>query len=98
MTPEVFLVCALSLPALHHTRPAIVSHVMAKSEEERLVDWLRKNNPDADVFIHEKPHVEKLKENGFEQVPFTWRGNKIWIKRKPHTDQRPVKRQILVSA
>lgn len=85
---KLFLVCALCLPQAHFTRPAIVSYQTAKSEEEQLKDWLRKNNPDAEVFITPKGQADKLKEYGFEKVPFTWKGNEIWIQRKPKSDQK----------
>jgi hypothetical protein len=83
----LFLTCALALPSANSTQPAIVSYQAAKSEQERLTDWLRKNNPGAEVFIHPEPQEEKLKEYGWERVPFTWRGNKIWIKRKPNVQK-----------
>jgi len=90
---ELFLVGALSLPSTHHFWPAIGSHQMAGGGEvERLKEWIRKNNPDAEVFIHPNPQEEKLKENGWERVPFTWRGNKIWIQRKPVSDQKKQRR------
>lgn len=78
----------LSLPASHFTRPAIIPYQAAKSEEEQLTDWLRKNNPDAEVFIHEKPQERKLKEHGWERFPATWNGKQIWIKRKPIYDRK----------
>lgn len=78
-----FLICALSIPSTNFTHPAIVSYHAAKSEQESLEDFLHKNNPGAEIFIHPKPQKDKLKEVGFERVPFTWRGNEIWIKRKP---------------
>lgn len=84
---EAFLICALSLPAKHHTRPAIVAWQMS-SEESQLRDWLHKNNPDAEIFIHPKPKRDILKEHGYEKVPFTWRGNEIWIQRKPKPGQK----------
>lgn len=79
MVIEAFLICALSAPAFNFTRPAF----MASSERERLVDWLRKNNPDADVFISPVVDEDKLREMGYERVPFRWRDNEIWIQRKP---------------
>lgn len=88
MIAEAFLVCALSLPSPSFTRPAIVSYQAAKSEEERLKDFIHKNDPDAEVFITPKGQEGKLKEHGFERLPFTWRGNEIWIQRKPRSDQK----------
>lgn len=88
MIAEVFLVCALALPAASHTRPPIISYHATKSEQERLENWIRKNNPDAEVFIHPEPQAERLKKHGWEKVPFTWRGNEIWIQRKPKSDRK----------
>lgn len=70
---------ALSAPAFNFTRPPL----MASSEREQLIDWLRKNNPEADVFISPKVDEGKLKEQGWERVPFRWKDNEIWIQRKP---------------
>lgn len=85
---EVFLICAMALPASNFTRPAIVSWHAAKSEEEQLKDWLKKHDEIDDVFITPKGQRDKLKEYGWEQVPFTWKDNEIWIQRKPKTDQK----------
>jgi hypothetical protein len=79
--------CALSLPARWHTWPRIVSYQMAKSEEEKIRDFIHKGAPDAEIFIHENPQEDKLKENGWERVPFVWGGKKIWIKREPKKNQ-----------
>lgn len=93
---EAILICALSLPGASFTRPALVTYhqpavttyQMAKSEQERLEKFIRKNNPGADVFITPKGQTDKLHEYGWERVPFTWRGNEIWIQRKPKSDQK----------
>lgn len=95
MSVVAFLICALALPSSHFTRPTIVTWHLAQSDEEKLVDWLRKNNPDAEVFIHPNPQEDKMKEIGWERVPFTWKGNQIWIKRKPTSDS---KKMIWVAA
>lgn len=95
--PELFLICALSLPSTHHTRPEITPWQMVKSEIERLKDFIHKNNPDAEIFIHPNPQEDVLRKNGWERVPFEWRGNKIWIKRKPKADG-PKMRAIETSA
>lgn len=80
---ELFLICALTLPSPHFTWPRLVSWQATESdEEERLIAWIRKNNPGAEVFIHPDPQEELLKDNHWEKLPFTHRGNKIWIKRK----------------
>lgn len=83
MIAEAFLVCTLSLPSPWFTHPPI----MAKSEEEKLVDFIRKNAPDAEVFFHPNPDEERLKRDHWERVPFTHNGNKIWIKRKPNVQK-----------
>lgn len=89
MIPEAFLICALAVPATHHTRPRIIPWMMSEeSEKKRIEDFIKKNNPDAEVFIHPEPQEELLKNHGWERVPFTWRGNKIWIKREPKRDQK----------
>lgn len=98
MIASAFLICALSLPASHFTRPAIISWFAAKSEKEQLEDFLHKNDPYSAVFITPKGQADKLKEHGWERVPFTWRDKEIWIQRKPRTDQQPSKRQILAAA
>lgn len=88
MIAEAFLVCALAVPSLRFTRPAIISWFAAKSEESKLIDWIKKNNPDSEVFINEKPQEEKLKEYGWERFPATYKGKQIWIRRKPISDKR----------
>lgn len=90
---EIFLTMALALPAEHFTQPTVVRWSMARSEEEKLTEWLRKNNPDAEVFINERPQEDELKQNGWERVPINWRGKQIWIKRKPATDKRLMETQ-----
>lgn len=78
----------MSLPAANFTHPAIISYHAAKSEQERLEDFLHKNNPGADVFITPRGQADKLREYGWERVPFTWRKNEIWIQRKPKSDKK----------
>jgi hypothetical protein len=73
MTPT--LLCVLALWSPFFTEDGV--------ERKKLIDWLRKSNPDAEVFIHPAPQEGKLKEAGWERVPFTWRGEKIWIRRGP---------------
>lgn len=87
MIDVVFLICALSLPASHFTHPPVVPWHM-DSDEDKLKEWLRKNNPDAEVFIHPNPQEGKLKEDGWERVPIVYRGKQIWIKRKPQSDKK----------
>lgn len=84
----MFLICALSVPASHFTRPPIVPWQLANSEEDRLRDWIKKNNPNAEIYIHPNPQEGKLKELGWERIPFTWNGKQIWIQRKPKNDPK----------
>lgn len=79
---------ALAPPSPNFTRPPIVSYHMARSEEEQLVDWLKKNNPGVEVFIHPTPQEGKLKEWGWERFPATYKGKQIWIKRPPKSDHK----------
>lgn len=89
MISELFLICAMNLPPMAWNGPPRVKAIqMMDREEQRLRDWIHKNNPDADIFIYPNPQEETLKENGYERVPFTWRGNQIWIKRKPQSDKK----------
>lgn len=84
---EAFLVCALALPAASFTRPAILSWFAAKSEEDRLKEWLKKPGGIEDVFITPKGAADRLREYGWERVPFTWKNKEIWVQRKPKSDQ-----------
>lgn len=89
MLRETFLFCAMSLPATNFTRPPIASYHAMKTEEEQLRDlenWIKKNNPGAEVFIHENPQVERLKQDGWERTPINFKDKQIWIKRKPESD------------
>lgn len=61
---------------------------MMKTEQEKLIDWIKKNNQDAEVYIHPNPQEDKLEKQGWERVPFTHNGNKIWIRRKPQNDRK----------
>lgn len=72
---------------MHHTRPAVVSWQAVKSDEEKIIAWIRKHN-EGEVFIHENPQEERLKNDGWERIPFTINGKQIWFKRKPVSDQK----------
>jgi hypothetical protein len=103
MIAELFLIAALSprpMSVAHAgTRAAINAyHLMKSTDEEKLTRWIRKNNPDAEVFITPRGDAEKLKEHGWERLPFSWNNKEIWIKRKPKSDQTPNKRLIEASA
>lgn len=92
MIEELFLICALALPSVHHTRPSIVSYHMVKSEQEQIKDlenWLKKKNPGIEVFIHKTPQSDKLKEYGWERFPANIFDHQIWIRRKPANDKKP---------
>lgn len=98
MISEAFLCVALSLPSVTSFAP------MAKDwgivwiagsdqtpnvvrEEKKLKDWLKKGGAE-EVFIHPNPDRERLWEHGWEKVPFRWRDNDIWIRRKPNLQSR----------
>lgn len=86
---ELFLLAALALPSSYHTWPAIVSyHAMT---DEEFANRLRKLPAVEDVFIHESPQEDKLKENGWERFPATYKDKQIWIRRKPASDKRAIK-------
>lgn len=90
MLTKTILTCALGLSSFGwkgHTRIE-GTKILAQSEEQRLRNWIHKNNPGCEIFITPKGQAEKLKEYGWEKVPFMWRGNEIWIQRKPAEDKR----------
>lgn len=93
----IFLVCAMSLPSSFHTWPGIVSYHAANSEEKDIRDFIKRHHPDAEIFIHPVPDDKRLKDHGWERVPFNWKGNEVWIQRKPKPDQKKM-RAIEVSA
>ena len=80
-----FLLCALALPSPYFTFQIVPYHM--DSEEERLKAWLRKNNPDATVYIDKNPQEDWLKREGFERVPINYKGKQIWIRREPKSDK-----------
>lgn len=84
----LFLVVALALPSPHFPHAPLVPYGMVETERERLEAFLRKNYPDANIFIHESPQREKLKEQGFFRVPFNYKWMEIWIQPKPKTDRK----------
>jgi hypothetical protein len=82
------LICALSLPAANFNHGIVSYHAM-KSEEDQLKDAIRKRNPDIeDIFITPRGQSDKLKEYGWEKVPWTWKDLEIWVQRKPKSDQK----------
>lgn len=89
MVKEAFLICALAVPAFNFPHVKLMEGNYIQKEEEQLKDWLRKNNPDAEIFIHPNPQEEKLKEYGWERVPFVYNDKQIWIRRKPAHDKSP---------
>lgn len=98
MINALFLICALSLPAAHSGHAQMTESNQIERELKRLRDFIHKNNPDAEVFITPKGQADKLKEHGYEKIPFTWRDQEIWIQRKPRPDTRPEQKAIGVSA
>lgn len=97
MIATAFLICALApRPMSIPSATAVRVYQMMRSEEDKLVDWIRKVHPDAEVFIHPDPQEGKLKDHGWERVPMTWKGKQIWIKRKP--DENVKHRAVEMSA
>ncbi len=96
MIQEAFLLCALASPGVNYTRPPIVSHHLMSNELDDLNKMIDKLHPGAEVFITPKGQAGKLKEHGWERAPFTWKGEEIWIRRRPSSDK--AKRSILESA
>jgi hypothetical protein len=81
MIAEAFLICALSLPAVSFTWPPI----LAKSEQDHLVDFIRKHNPDAQVAVNRKRNGY-----GWTRLPFRWKGKSVWIKKPDSPKQRMI--------
>lgn len=88
MIIEAFLICALSLPAVNFTHPALISYHLVNKEEEQLKDWLKKHHDIEEVFITPKGQANTLKENGWEQMPFSINDKEIWIQRRPKSDKK----------
>lgn len=84
---ELFLIVALALPPRHFQHAPILPYHI-KSEEEDLIDIFKIGDEYEDVFIHENPQTEKLKENGWERFPVDYFNKQIWIKRKPRSDRK----------
>lgn len=76
----------LALPSSHFTRPPIVSW-KAMSDDE-FTDTLKRIHGFDEVFIHEAPQKDKLKDAGFERYPATYKDKEIWIRRKPVHDRK----------
>lgn len=111
MIAELFLVVALApRPAFVHADIIrggipIISRVvqlirplLAQNEEDQLKDALKKHPEIEDVFIHEDPKADRLKDGGWFEMPYTINGKGVWIKQKPKTDEKPSKRRIETSA
>lgn len=98
MIAELFLTCALSLPSTNFTRPPITPWQASKDQEDKLAEWLRKHAEIDDVFITPKGQRDKLKESGWEQVPFTIDDKEIWIQRKQKNDKKKMQAVTLRSA
>lgn len=85
---ELFLVMTMALPSPHFTHPPLQCASAIDYERAKLEKFIRKNNPDAEVFIHRTPPEELLRKNGWERVPILWRNNQIWIRRKEISDKK----------
>lgn len=85
---ELFLICALSLPSTNFTRPAIVSYHAAIRDEKDLMEDLKKHREIDDVFITPKGQADKLREHGWEQLPFSINDKEVWIQRRPKSDKK----------
>lgn len=88
---ELFLICALSLPSVNFTHPTLISYHLVDREEEQLKDWLRKHQEIDDVFITPKGQADKLKEHGWEQLPFSINDKEVWIQRRPKSDKKTIR-------
>lgn len=91
---ELFLACALALPASSYTKPSILSWNTTANAEQQLIDWLKKNNPDCEVFINPKPQEGLLKEHGWERFPAKINGKEVWIQRKPKSDKKMLREAV----
>lgn len=92
MIAELFLVCALATPAANFPRVHMVEHNYIHDELEQLQEWIRQNNPGAEIHIVQGDGDSAiLKKNGWERLPFSWRGCQVWIRRKPYTDEAPTR-------
>jgi hypothetical protein len=85
---DLFLIMAMSLPSPHFTHPPLQCATAIDYERAKLEKFIHSYAPEAEVFIHENPQVDKLIDAGFERVPFTHRGAQIWIRRKEVSDKR----------
>lgn len=81
----LFLYCALAASPISFTKP---DYRLTMTESKRLEDWIKKYNPDVEVFIHPNPQRDKLKEYGWERIPLKYKDNEIWIQRKPARDTK----------
>jgi len=94
---EAILICAMSMPSPFFTMPQAAGHYVMHSEEDDIKAFIRKHHPEAEIFITPKGQTDKLREYGWERLPFMWRNMEIWIQRKPRSDS-PIKKAIETSA
>ena len=88
----LFLICALSLPATHY-HLEITDDDRARIEEIRKIrEFINKVHPGAGIVIVPpgSQDDELLRDSGLERLPFTYRGDQIYIRRKPVSD-KPMK-------
>lgn len=103
MINALFLVAALAPQPMSFVHAGLNQgaiqgfHAMVKSEEEQIKDWIISHGDVAEVFIHENPQEDKLKEFGWERFPGSHKGKQIWIRWKPENGNNH-KRAIGASA
>lgn len=85
MIPELFLICALSLPATHY-RPMLAECPLV-DELQKLRDFIIERNPGAEIDVI--PDGQNPQGVEWEIYPLIWRDHKIFIKRQPVSDGRP---------
>lgn len=95
-TIELFLICALSAQPAgaqgYQINPGVEIQVIrtinGHTDEEDIKKKIRRNGEIEDIYIHENPQADKMREHGWERLPFTWDNKQIWIKRTPKSDAR----------
>lgn len=85
MIPEVFLVCALSLPVVSCSADRIAE------ELRHLREFIHHNVPGAEVVL--TVYDNDMTRAGMERLPFKWREMNIWIKRPTVRDTPPINRR-----
>ncbi len=80
MKAALFLSCALALSPVSFDGESKVDTI------KRLRDYIQEHYPGAEMVII--PSEQPPPSVGWEQVPLTWGGMEIWIKREPVSDKR----------